>query len=136
MALGTAAEVEAFADSLTKCANSIHERLMKSIEEKKIQLVDAQGILHDEVMLRLRANSLYVDAAKSVVEGLEMSQESLLGVVNKAKARIKTIEKVSILIDLVADILVLAAAAYAAKPGPIVAAATEVKDDVKALVNT
>ncbi|TAN74100.1 MAG: hypothetical protein EPN14_09400 [Gallionella sp.] len=133
MALANQEQVEALADNITKCANSIHDRLMKAIKNKEIDQNAAQMIFQDEASLRQRANGLYIDAANCVVDGLAESQKSIIDLIDTAKEEIKTIKKIASFIDLIADLLVLAAAAYAAKPAPILAALKEVKEDVEAL---
>lgn len=73
------------------------------------------------------------DAANCVVAGLVESQGSLTKLIATAKGKIKIIKEIAGFIDFIADLLVLAAAAYAAKPAPILAALQEVKADVAAL---
>jgi len=133
MALANQEQVEALADNMTKCADSIHDRLKKAIKNKEIDQYTAQSIFQDEATMRQRADSLYIDAANCVVEDLAESQKSVMTLIDTAKETIKTIENIARFIDLIADLLVLAAAAYAAKPAPILAALKEVKDDVDAL---
>jgi hypothetical protein len=131
MALETEKQIVELADRLTKSANAVHDHLMKAIKGKHIDQNMAQLIFQDEVVLRQRANALYIDAANCVVTDLQQTQKSLLGVVDSANERINTIKTVTQLVDLIADLMVLAAAAYAAKAGPIVAALQEVKKDVE-----
>lgn len=133
MALANQQQVEALADEITECADSIHARLMQAIKNKEIDQSTAQSIFQDEAILRQRAGSLYLDAAKCVIDGLAESQEEMLSLIDAAKKKIKTISRIASFIDLIADLLVLAAAAYAAKPAPILAALKEVKEDVAAL---
>jgi hypothetical protein len=133
MALANQEQVEALADNITKCADSIHDRLKKAIKNKEIDQYTAQSIFQDEATMRQRADSLYIDAANCVVEDLAESQKSVMTLIDTAKETIRTIENIARFIDLIADLLVLAAAAYAAKPAPILAALKEVKDDVDAL---
>jgi hypothetical protein len=133
MALANQKQVEELADNISGCADSIHARLMKAIKNKEIDQYTAQSIFQDEASLRQRANSLYIDAANCVVDGLSESQKSIIDLIDTAKEKIKTIKKIASFIDFIADLLVLAAAAYAAKPAPILAALKEVKDDVVAL---
>ena len=133
MALANQEQVEALADNITKCADSIHDRLKKAIKNKEIDQYTAQTIFQDEATMRQHADSLYIDAANCVVEDLAESQKSVMTLIDTAKETIKTIENIARFIDLIADLLVLAAAAYAAKPAPILAALKEVKDDVDAL---
>jgi hypothetical protein len=133
MALANQEQVEALADNITKCADSIHDRLKKAIKNKEIDQYTAQSIFQDEATMRQRAGSLYIDAANCVVEDLAESQKSVMTLIDTAKETIRTIENIAHFIDLIADLLVLAAAAYAAKPAPILAALKEVEDDVDAL---
>jgi hypothetical protein len=133
MALSDQKQVEAFADNLTQCADSIHERLKKAIKNKEIDQYTAQSIFQDESILRQRANSLYIDAANHVVVDLRDPQKDVTVLIDTAKATIRTIDNIARFIDLIADLLVLASAAYAAKPAPILAALKEVKEDVDAL---
>lgn len=129
-ALEKAKQVEELADALSECANTIHERLIDAIDNKEIARDQAQATLQDEGMLRQRANSLYIDAALFVVEGLEVSQLDLLDSVAEAERSIAKIKKIEAFLDLIADLLSLASAVYAAKPKVIIAALKEVKEDV------
>jgi hypothetical protein len=133
MALANQKQVEALAEKLTECADAIHDRLMTGIRKKEITHSQAQALFQNEALLRQRANSLYIEAVKCVVDGLAESQKSLIDLIDTAKEKIRSIKKIASYIDMAADLLVLAAAVYAAKPGPIVAALTEVKDDIQAL---
>lgn len=133
MAMANQRQVEEFADKLSECADSIHIRLMKAIKNKEIDQYTAQLIFQDEATLRQRANSLYIDASNCVVDGLSASQKSMVGLIDTAKDKIKTIKKIAGFMDFIADLLVLVAAAYAAKPEPILAALEEVRKDLEDL---
>jgi phage shock protein A len=131
MALATQKQIELLAEKLTTCADALHERLMIAIRNGAISRPQAQALLQDEVLLRQQANGLYIDAANCVVQGLEESQKELIDVIGTAETRIRTFRKIASVIDVMADLLVLAAAVYSAKPGPIVAALNELKRDVR-----
>lgn len=133
MALKTQEDIEQVAEVLRKTADAIHERLMKAIDDGEIEQRDAQLIFNDEVLLRQQSNSLYIDAINCVVADLAPSQATLTGIINAAKKAIKTVQNITALIDLVADLLLLAAAIYAAKPAPIIGALKEINDDIAAL---
>ena len=135
MTLTNLEEVEALAIQLTACANSIHDRLMIGIKNKDVNQYEAQLILHDATRLRQHANCLYLDAANCVVDGLPESENDILDVIISATDNIKTIKTTANFINIIADLLALASAAYAAKPGPIIASIKEVRDDVVALNN-
>ncbi|WP_049630185.1 hypothetical protein [Cellvibrio sp. pealriver] len=129
MALATSTQVEAVAAELTGCADVIHERLMKAIKRKEIERADAQLIFQDEIILRQKANGLYIDAANCVVAELAESQKSMMDTIGTAKQRLKNIKNIAMFIDLTADLIVLAAAISAAKPPAILAALKEIKKD-------
>ncbi len=129
MALATSMQVEAVAAELTGCADVIHERLMKAIKRKEIERADAQLIFQDEIVLRQKANGLYIDAANCVVSELVESQKSMMNTIGTARQRLKNIKNIAMFIDLTADLIVLAAAISAAKPPAILAALKEIKKD-------
>jgi hypothetical protein len=133
MALKNQEQVVELADKITACADSIHNQLIKDIKDNKIDQSKSQLIFQDEQILRQRASSLYIDAANCVVAGLQESQENLIELINIAKEKIETVKRIASCIDLIADLLVLAAAAYAAKPDPILSALKEIKVDIEAL---
>ena len=133
MALASQKQVEALADNLTECADSIRDRLKKAIKNKEIDQYTAQSIFQDEAILRQRANSIYIGAANCVVDGLTESQKNVMALIDTAKETMKRIEDIGRFIDLIADLLVLGAAAYAAKPAPILAALKEVSEDIDTL---
>jgi hypothetical protein len=132
MALKNKKEVEELADSLTLSADAIHQKLMKDIKKGSVDQPQAQLIFQDEVILRQKANALYIDAANCVIKNLGEPQAELVGVIAAANEKLKKMKDVEQFIDLVADLLVLAAAAYAAKPGPLLTALEEVRKDLKA----
>ena len=133
MALANATQIVDFADALTRSADSIHDRLLTAIRNNEVDHPTAQMIFQDESILRQRANGLYIDAASCVVAGLDEAQKSVIDLVDTANARMRKIKEMAQLIDLVADLLLLATATYAAKRRPIIAALKEVRRDVEAL---
>ena len=133
MALANATQIVDFADALTRSADSIHDRLLTAIRNNEVDHPTAQMIFQDESILRQRANGLYIDAASCVVAGLDEAQKSVIDLVDTANARMRKIKEMAQLIDLVADLLLLATATYAATPRPIIAALKEVRRDVEAL---
>jgi hypothetical protein len=132
MALSTVTQVQQMATELQDAADAIHVRLMAAIQNNEIEQPAAQSLFQDESLLRQRSNSLYIEAIDSVVKGLQDNQASVMKVITDANTTIQNIEHIKAFIDLVADLLVLAAAVYAAKPGPIVSALNEIKNDVAA----
>jgi hypothetical protein len=134
MALVNPRQVESLAEGLTRCADSIHSRIMKGIAKKEMDQITAQALFQDESALRQRANALYIDAVNCMVKDLDLPQKTLMGLVQTAEMQIKAIKEIASFVDLAADLLSLAAAAYAAKPGPILAAWTEIQQDVEVLM--
>ncbi|MDB5980939.1 MAG: hypothetical protein JWQ69_1954 [Pseudomonas sp.] len=132
MALSTVTQIQQMATDLQNAADAIHVRLMAAIQNNEIEQPAAQSLFQDEALLRQRSDSLYIQAIDSVVEGLQDSQASVMKVITDANTTIQNIEHIKAFIDLVADLLVLAAAVYAAKPGPILSALNEIKNDVAA----
>jgi hypothetical protein len=133
MALTTQAQIETVAAELNNCADIIHERLMKAVKRKEIERPAAQLIFQDEIILRQKANGLYINAANGVVTGLAETQKSLLETIGAAKQKLKKINDIATFIDLTADLIVLAAAISAAKPPAILAALKEIKKDCEAM---
>jgi hypothetical protein len=133
MALSTVTQIQQIATELQDAADAIHLRLMTAIQNNEIEQPAAQSLFQDEALLRQRSNSLYIEAIDSVVKGLQDSQASVMKVIVDANTTLQNIEHIKAFIDLVADLLVLAAAVYAAKPGPIVSALNEIKNDTAAL---
>lgn len=126
-----AGEIEALADSLSACADELHERVMKAIRknppggpppqtggnmEAGISHGAAQALFENEVALRQRANNLYVDAALLAGAGLAAPKQQLLDLGAQARHQIRRINVLKDLIDLSGDLLALAAALAAGKP--------------------
>lgn len=76
----------------------------------------AQALFENEVALRQRANSLYVDAAVLAVAGLGAPQRVLLDLVAVARRRIRHASLLKDVIGITADMLGLAAAIAAGRP--------------------
>lgn len=116
-ALASAAQVEALADQLSACADSIHARVMHDIhryhgaEVPEAEQGDARALLDAELELRQRANRLYNDAAACIVSSLGQPQQHLMQLTADAAAKIARIAHIGDGITLVARLLGLAAAA-------------------------
>ena len=129
-------DIEALADSLSACADTLHTRLMRAsrsqpragaVANGTIDHVWSQGaaqaLFETEVSLRQRANGLYLDAAGLAGSGLDGRQHQLLDLTAQAQDKIRKINRLRDMIDLMADLLSLAAALAAGKPehlGPAV----------------
>jgi oligoendopeptidase F len=136
MALEKKQQVEQLADQLTASADEVRARLMQAIKKKEISPENARATFQSETSLRQQANGLYIDAAVHIVKDLDISQQEFTGVIENANQRIAKVKEIAAFLDLVADLLALAAAVYAGKPKPILAAFEEVRGDLKALPAT
>jgi len=132
-ALASEKDIVALADSLTRSADALHARLKQAIRTKRMDHAAAQAFFQEEETLRQRANTLYQEAARCVVSGLPQPQKDLLAVVEAANERILKDRALAGLLGLTGDLLVLAAAACSAQPGPIAAALRRLKQDLEGL---
>ena len=121
----TPADVEALADQLSACADELHKRLMRSIRSHPpasappslgLSQGAAQALFENEVALRQRANSLYLDAAAIAASGLDGAQQQLLDAAARAQEQVRKINRVKDLIDICAELLALGAAVAAGQP--------------------
>jgi hypothetical protein len=137
--LSNVAQVEALADQLSACADAIHARVMKEIRRHKGEPVSqaeqarARALLNDAVVLRQRANSLYLDAAAHIVDSLNTPQENVAGLTAAAAEKIRQMALMGELGGLVAAVLALAAAASTGQGAPIVLALETIGRQLKAI---
>ena len=121
------------ADALTGVADVAQRRVKQQFEHKKIQQAQAHELFASINQIRHIANTLYTTAAAAVVKNLGETQKAVLGVINSAKGAISKINETKKMIDLVADLIALAAAINSGKAGPILASLKEVKKDTEEL---
>jgi hypothetical protein len=88
----------------------------------------AQALFENEVALRQRANSLYVDAAVLAAAGLGVPQRVLLDLVAVARRRIRQASLLKDVIGITADMLGLAAAIAAGRPEHLPAVVESIKE--------
>lgn len=131
MALETPESIEALANSLTGAADVLHDRLIHAIKGGGLDQATALAIFQQESALRQKANALFADVAGCVVNGLAVEQAELIGAVGAAKARLQAVDDIRKAMELVADVIVLGASAAVGKPGPILAALKEIRNDLK-----
>jgi hypothetical protein len=129
-------EIEALADSLSACADALHTRLMRAIRRQPrdqtpplpgISQGVAQALFENEVTLRQRANSLYLDAAVLAASGLGGHQQRLLDLTARAQEKIRKLDRLKDLIDLSAELLSLGAAVATGKPDQILSPLEKLK---------
>lgn len=167
----TPADIEALADSLSGCADVLHERIMEAIrqrgkaaaqghgagtgqgieqgieeriEEEMGQAIGqgigqgidqdtAQALFDQEVLLRQSANRLYVQAAVLATAGLGSVRVQLMEVTAAARDQLRRVAKVQALVALTAELVTLARAIAAGKPGQWPAAVRDVRERVNEL---
>ena len=130
--LATALEVEALADQLGASADVLHKRLLKEIKAHQGVFSDAeQAVLRalndDEQLLRQQANSLYANAAASVLPSLVIPQQQLMALTAIATEQIRKINKLGEAIGLVGGLLSLAGSAVAGNLSGVVEALAAVQ---------
>lgn len=145
---GAEADVAALADSLSACADSLHERIMHAIRQRQpgnastspagdlahgITQDTAQALFDHEVLLRQSANTLYVQAAVLASAGLDSVRQELMDVTASARDTLRHVAKVQALVALAADLVALAGALAGGKPGQWPAAIRQVRDRVTAV---
>lgn len=140
--LSNKSEVEALADQLTAFANALHARIKRDVKAgaalpdgpaRAQALAAAQALLDDEQLLRQRANSLYADAASTVVRGLGVSQQHLLALAADASEKIRKINLVGNVAGLVAGMLALAGGVASGQPTAILAALDTIRKQAGAV---
>lgn len=153
--VGIEAGIAALADSLSACADTLHERIMQAIRQRPparpadagqdpapdtAQDLDqgmtqggAQALFDQEVLLRQYANTLYVQAAVLATSGLDSVRAELMEVTASARDTLRQVARVQVLVALAADLVTLAGALAAGQPAQWPAAIRQVRDRVTAL---
>lgn len=134
------AEIETLADQLSACADALHKRLMRAIRKPAqeggipgISQGVAQALFENEVTLRQRANSLYLDAAVLAAGGLGAQQQQLLEVTARAQEKIDKIDRIKDLVDLAAELITLGAAVATGKPDKVLKPLENLKHHIEAM---
>ncbi|MHA4870573.1 hypothetical protein ACXZ1M_23055 [Duganella sp. PWIR1] len=134
------AEFETLADHLSACADALHKRLMRAIRKPApeggipgISQGVAQALFENEVTLRQRANSLYLDAAVLAASGLAAQQQQLLEVTARAQEKIDQIDRIKDLVDFAAELISLGAAVATGKPDKVLQPLEKLKHHIEAL---
>jgi len=127
------ARLEALADTLSACADALHQRLMREIRSKGIAQGVAQALFENEVALRQRANSLYLDAAVLAASGLETQQQQLLQLTARAATIIERIDRIKDLVDLAGELVGVGAALASGKPEKMLSSLEKLKHHIEAM---
>ncbi|NYE61029.1 hypothetical protein FHW58_002181 [Duganella sp. 1224] len=134
------AQIEALADHLSASADALHRRLMRALRQPAadgalpgITQATAQALFDDEVALRQRANSLYLQAALLAAAGLGPQQQQLLDLTARAQDKIDRIDRLKDLVDLAAELLTLGAAVATGKPDQVLKPLEKLKQHIEAL---
>ena len=132
-------DIEALGDSLSASADALHAQLMRALRKRApgsapvMTQGTAQALFENEVLLRQRANSLYLDSARLAASGLGGAQQRLLEQTRRAQDAVARIDKVKDLVDLAAELLSLGAAVASGKPERIVTPLEKLKHHLDAL---
>lgn len=141
----TQSDIEALADSLSASADALHARLLRAIRQRPDTMVAgqpaepvvtqaaAQALFENEVILRQRANGLYLEAATLAAGGLAGMQQQLLDVTARAQEKIRQIDRIKDLIALTGELLSLAAAVATGAPERVIAPYEKLKQRVESL---
>jgi hypothetical protein len=146
MSNNTQVDIEALADSLSASADVLHARLMRAIRQRPatatapgqpaepaLTQAAAQALFDNEVMLRQRANGLYLEAATLAAAGLGGLQQQLLDVAAQAQEKIRKIDRIKDLVALTGELLSLAAAVASGAPERLIAPYEKLKQRVETL---
>jgi hypothetical protein len=127
-ALQKAEDLQTVAALLSEIADNYNARL----RAEAANLTTAQVFvrLQEEQRLRSLANQMHFEANDLILDDVVDDQSRLESSLSKAKKKVKQFEDFARALDLVADILVLAGAILAGKPGPIIASLKEVREDI------
>jgi hypothetical protein len=137
--LSSVAEIEALADQLSACADTLHTRILSELKGRDGERTGdnaqaaARALLDDELLLRQRANALYVDAARLVVTALGKEQQHVAALTAAAAEKIRKIAVIADVTGLVGGLLQLAAAAATGQAAPVVLALEKVGKQIKSL---
>lgn len=134
--LSSPADVEGLADQLSACADALHARIVDELKAAgggaKAQAM-ARILFDNELLLRQRAQGLYVDAATLVVKGLGREQQHIAALTAAAAEKIRKIALLGDVAGLVGGLLGLAGAAATGNPVPIVMALENIRRQTKAI---
>jgi len=134
------ARLEALADSLSACADALHQRLMRALRKSTpdgalpgISQRVAQALFEQEVQLRQRANSLYLDAAMQAAGGLQAQQQQLAELAARAELIIARIDRAKDLLDLAGELIGAGAAIASGRPERMLPSLEKLKHHIEAL---
>lgn len=128
--LDNATKILQAADALQSIADTAQDRLLKGIQDGSIKPAQSQEIHNYISQIRNVTNLLYTSAATSVVKSLASTQQQVLAVINGGKQALSVIATTKAMIDLLADVVVLAGAINAGSVLTIPTALSAVKQDI------
>lgn len=129
-ALTQAQDLEQIGDALSSAADALNEGIKDAVSKGLCDQNKAYAVLHDEQVLRSRANAIYFDAAQRVVAGLAIEQNALMQVVGDATDTLKKVVEFQSFLGILADLISLASAICAGQPTVILAAASALRNDI------
>jgi hypothetical protein len=132
--LSSVEEVIQAADAVTNVADTAQKWVVAQFGAGQVDQAKAHELFTSINQIRHIANILYTTAAAVVVKNLGETQQDIINIINAGKAAIGKIDKAKGMIDLIADMVALAASINAGKPGPILASLMEVKKDTEEIM--
>jgi hypothetical protein len=125
----TEGSVRAVATLLSELADAFADRLKQ--EAPNLTQGEIVARLQEDQRLRSLSNQLYYEAADMALAEAVDDENALTDTLQKAKGQLAQIKQWQSALELLADVLVLAGALAAGKPGPILSSLNEVRGDLK-----
>ncbi|MEI8356042.1 MAG: hypothetical protein WCG31_08150 [Deltaproteobacteria bacterium] len=132
--LSSAEEVLQAADAITNLADKAQKWVFERFGARQLDQEKAHELFASINQIRHISNILYTAAATVVVKNLGESQQEIIHIIDEGKAAIEKIDKARKMIDLIADILALAAAINTGKPASVLASLREVRKDTEVIL--
>jgi hypothetical protein len=121
-------QLRALAQRLADAADSYADRLRSEAANMTSDQIYPR--LQEDQRLRGMANQLFFEASNHTISEALPGQTELDGTLTKAADKIKKFQRFENALEIVADLIALAGAVLAGKPGPVIAAIDEVAKDV------
>jgi hypothetical protein len=120
--------VRTVAQLLSDVADAFADRL--KAEAPNLSQGEIVARLQEDQRLRSLANQLYFEASDMALADAVDDEQALSRTLAQAKSKLAQIKRWQDALELLADVLVLAGALAAGKPGPILSSLKEVRSDL------
>lgn len=126
--MSTEESVRAVAQLLSDVADAFADRL--KTEAPSLTQGEVMARLQEDQRLRSLANQLYFEASEMALAQVVDDERALSETLVEAKSKLAQIQQWQDALQLLADVLALAGALAAGKPGPIVSSLKEVRSEL------